>query len=215
MKPNQEISLKFWITMIVFFAVVLSSPIISYLITNSIIDYTDAIAFYFVCFAFFACFYMILALRHSELKQKLSKETFFNKVSAQTITDYDEQIKAQESKINDLKQAFEDAVAEITEHRSRIKTYQERQEKYELLINKLNDQITYWKERALHVKHTKKEVESDMWECIYNIYAPEFINGNKYEDDKSKNSFSNVLFLIGESKCTCLVERKYFKPVKC
>lgn len=229
MKPNQEISLKFWIAMIVFFAVVLSIPLMNSLVEKSIISYADIAGFYFVCFVSALCFYMILVLRHSELKQKLSKETFFNKVSAQTITDYDNQIKAQELHINDIKQAFEDAVAEINELKSKISALKEvnnmlLKSGYETRLkikknrDENNDLITYWKERALHQKHTKKEVKYDMWEYIgherYNQFC--FVQGNKYEVNASqKLSFDRLIYLIGENGASFIVEKKYFKPVKC
>jgi len=168
-----------------------------------------------VLIMFFAMLSLFYFLRLKQAKKKLKDYQFFSTVSAQTMQDYEDQIKLQECQIADVKKYFEDAVTEITELRSKNKVLESKCS----LLDSCNDEnlksLNYWKERALHQKHSKpvKQVESEYWECIYNQYAPEFINGNRYEVDKSKNSFLNTLFLIGESKCTCLVESKYFKPV--
>lgn len=212
MKPNQEISLKFWIAMIVFFAVVLSIPLMSYLIDKKVITYDDVSAFYFVCFTTASCFYMILVLRHSEIKTKFNKETFFSNVSTQTITDYDNKIKAQESNMNELKQAFEDAVAEITELRSQNGVLR-------CKVKDLTYNRDHWKERALHQKHTKKEIDTtniDVWECQKNYFGL-FEKGKTYQEDKTSKIIHESkiwLFVNPYHLHPYLVNKSDFKPVK-
>jgi len=126
-------------------------------------------------------------------------------------------------KYADIKKAFEDAVAEITELRSKVK-------QLELKVFSINEEnkslsdrcdnlltnVTYWKERALHQKHSKpvKQVESEWWEAKTNPYGF-FIKGNVYKQDKTiKTDDSLIWIFLNENDLhSHLVERKYFKPV--
>lgn len=147
---------------------------------------------------------IILYLRLKEAKISLKKELFFNKVSAETIEGYESQIKLQECQIEEKKKAFEDAVAEITELRSKEGVLK-------CKVKVLTEQIDYWKERALHQKHTKKVVESEWYECINDIF-PNFIKGKKYQDSKRK-TLDNLVWLIHDKHCY-LVNKNDFKPVQ-
>jgi len=78
---------------------------------------------------------------------------------------------------------------------------------------KSTESISYWKERALHKKHTKKVVDSDNWKCINQHYL-NFNNCSTYKKDSSQTPTSNsLLFLICDDNKSYLVEKKYFKPV--
>lgn len=236
MKPNLEISLKFWIALIVFFAVVLFIPFCEYLSDNYSVIICTITAFIYVS-TFIFC--IDLLLRNSELKSKLRKESFYRTVSAQTIDDYEHQIKLQECQIEDRKKYFEDAVAEITELRSKNKNISDNfneltvnysiiQEKISLSEDELRiayeriealnqgnkvllESRDYWRERTLHQKHTKKEAESEWWQCVNSI-GEYFIKGNKY---KQVNNKSGYFYLIGETSITHIVKKSNFKPVKC
>lgn len=219
MKQNLEISLKYFILMIVFFACILCFPVFSYLNENNLINYDHFWAIILgVCVSLPVVLYIDLVLKHSELKLKVKEletkaknEGFYRTVSAQTITDYDNQIKRQESHINDIKQAFEDAVAEINELRIQISALKEVNN---MLLNVNSGQkskITYWKERALHQKHTKKEVNAYMWECISDNMA-NFTKGVKYRDSGRK-TLSSLIWLENDGH-TYLTHKQNFKPVK-
>lgn len=234
MKPNLEITLKFWIALIVFFAVVLFIPFCEYLSDNYSVIICTITAFIYVS-TFIFC--IDLLLRNSELKSKLRKESFYRTVSAQTIDDYEHQIKLQECQIEDRKKYFEDAVAEITELRSKSEKCRDRinhlgeeltiaNERIEVLkvtVKELHEMYNekeqiamHWKERALHKKHTKKEVDSDYWKCINQHYL-NFNNGQTYK--KSGDSICDDkrlvwLFEHEDHLHPYLVEKKYFKAVK-
>lgn len=205
MKSNLEISLKFWITMIVFFAVVLSIPAINYFNSNYSMKQNDIIALMCVVNGLLLISFISVLLRYKELKSKFNKETFFKDVSMQTIEDYETQIKEQEDHIKELKKSFEDAVVEITELRSKNKQLDDTN-------NILIEKFKYWKERALHKKHTKKEVESELFE-----YTGEsnswFRKGNKYKSTK-KHENKDLIFVIAEDGKEYLDSKIYFKPVK-
>jgi len=171
-------------------------------------------------------------LRLKQAKKKVKNYSFFSTCSAETIEDYENQIKLQECQIEDRKKYFEDAVAEITELRA---TNNRLKDTITGLLNDENNIITelkedirikdktieelvlnrdYWKERALHQKHSK-QVESEYWEYIgfkYNPYSPiDFENGNKYKFLHA--AADGIFYLKNEQGEERLVERKYFKPV--
>ena len=231
MKPNLEITLKFFALMIVFFIAILSIPTLNYLVENNLIDYNH---FWALLVAVFVSLPIIIHInlqnRNLELEKRLKKEAFLSDVSIKTVNDYEEQIKSQESQIIDVKQAFSDADEEIKELRSifgisqdELKIAYERIEvmgngnktlvdKNESLVN----EIIYWKERALHQKHTKKVVESGYFECISdNYYYKHFKKGSKYFEDNRGLRFDNEVFvcLKSDSGTVCLVKRKDFKSV--
>ena len=160
-------------------------------------------------------FFVSTSLRLFECRKSLKKELFFNKASAQTIDDYDTQIKLQENKIFDLKSAFEDAVAEITELRSERKVTDSKCSLLESCNQHNLDQIAYWKERALHYKHTKKVVDSEWWECQTSLQYDYFEVGKTYKESITERKVDGMLFLICNDgdKIPFLVEKKYFKPV--
>jgi len=131
----------------------------------------------------------------------------------------------------ELKQGFEDAVAEITELRSKAKISEDElriaYERIEamsqgnkVLIDKnklLNqdltaqtEQIAYWKERALHQKHTKKEVNNEWYECISDNMAM-FVKGIKYRDSGRK-TLSSLVWLENNGH-NYLTHKQNFKPV--
>jgi len=186
-----------------------------------------------VLILFFATLSLFYFLRLKQAKNKLKTYQFHTTMSAQTMQDYEDQIKLQECQIADVKKYFEDAVAEITELRSKVKQLEANDAGYadrmsELkeanrvntkTINELVANRDYWKERALHQKHSKpvKQVESEWYEYIgfkYNPYSANlFINGNKYELSRIFVGNSSMMYLISENGSSCLVERKYFKPV--
>lgn len=165
---------------------------------------------------FFAVLSVVYFKRLKSALKKLKDYQFYNTVSAQTIEDYDNQIKLQECEIEERKKYFEEAVAEITELRLKDKNnFSYIQE----LINdkdKLKVQITYWKERALHQKHTKKvkPINTEYWECISTDYE-NFKNGSQYKSDSTRTSLDDLLWLFnGESVHSYLVHKKDFKPVQ-
>lgn len=111
----------------------------------------------------------------------------------------------------ELKQGFEDAVAEITELRMKNK---ELTDNMKSIIDQMHDhikQITYWKERALHQKHTKKEVESEWWECVSDNMAM-FTKGVKYRDSGRKTL--DALIWLENNGHTYLTHKINFKPVQ-
>lgn len=209
MKPNLEISLKFWAALIVFFAVVLSLPAFQYFNIFYNLKYNDTIALMCVIDGLLLISFVSVLLRYKELKSKLNKETFFKDVSMQTIEDYETQIKEQENHIKELKKSFEDAVVEITELRVDNKNLNSFVKELIEDKDKLKEQIIYWKERALHQKHTKKEVENNVYLCIKSI-GEYFIEGKQYN---RINKDPNFLYLIGETKLIHIVNRTHFKPV--
>lgn len=78
-------------------------------------------------------------------------------------------------------------------------------------------QITYWRERALHIKHTQKtDLESEKYVCKTDIYLPHFEKNKDYKSSKSRVKFDKetTLCLISEYGRSSLVEKKYFLPVK-
>ena len=179
-----------------------------------------------VLILFFAILAIVFFKRLKSALKNLKDYQFYNTVSAQTIEDYDNQIKLQENKITDLKSAFEDAVAEITELRSKAKVSEDElriaYERIEALthgnkvfIDKMHDhikQITYWKERALHQKHTKKVVNSDWWKCIKEIDGY-FNEGQSYKQDNSFNDNLFRLFINENHLHSYLVNKSDFKSV--
>jgi len=167
---------------------------------------------YVVLILFFAILAMVFFKRLKSAKKKLKDYKFYNTVSAQTIEDYDNQIKLQDCEIAERKKYFEDAIVEITKLTSENK-----------LLKSCNQDnlksIKYWKERALHQKHTKKVVESinsDLWECINDQdYMKELFNmNNRYKELNIKSNKDNLLFLIGNDNASYLVYKKDFKLVQ-
>ena len=78
-------------------------------------------------------------------------------------------------------------------------------------------QITYWRERALHIKHTQKtDRESEKYICNTDIYSPHFDKNKEYKASKSRVKFDKetTLCLISEDGRSSLVEKNYFLPVK-
>lgn len=168
---------------------------------------------------FFAVLSVVYFKRLKSALKKLKDYQFYNTVSAQTIEDYDNQIKLQECEIEERKKYFEEAVAEITELRLKDKNnFSYIQE----LINdkdKLKVQITYWKERALHQKHTKKVVDTnnvDVWECKKD-YFQLFEKGKTYQEDKTSKIIheSKIWLFVNENHLhPYLVNKCDFKPVQ-
>jgi len=74
-----------------------------------------------VLIMFFAILSLFYFLRLKQAKKKLKNYSFFSTCSAETILDYENQIKLQECQIEDRKKYFEDAVSEITELRIKVK----------------------------------------------------------------------------------------------
>jgi len=171
---------------------------------------------------------IVVALRLNEAKNRLKNEEFYSDVSAQTMADYDHRINVQECTIEEKKKAFEDAVAEITELRNEnkhlnsdlVKLYTENAKQDEhngLLIDEINDlksNRTYWKERALHQKHSKpfKQVESEWYECETDTLLPHFERLKTYQIGTKMNIVS-LFSLFDINGKECIVEKKYFKPV--
>lgn len=116
---------------------------------------------------------------------------------------------------SELKQGFEDAVAEITKLRSEKKVTDSNIDLLDEINKTLTDRVTYWKERALHQKHTKKVVESEWYELINDQdYMKELFNTNKkYKIYHIKPSKDTLLFLIGNDNKPYLVYKSDFKPV--
>lgn len=207
MKPNHEISLKFWISMAAFFCIVLSFPLSDYLIDKNIVNYRELYGISLVIITMLIGITVAISLRYSELKNKHKNSKFFSDISFQTLEDYETQIKKQSdeidrknTKIEQLTTAFEDAVVEITRLRSENET--------------LTENRTYWKERALHKKHTKKEIDSEWWECITDVYLS-FTKGEKYKKVKSKLENKQLIMLISnDGLSTFLVKKDNFNPVK-
>jgi len=174
-------------------------------------------------FAMLSLFYF---LRLKQAKKKLKDYQFYTTMSAQTMKDYEDQIKLQECQIADVKKYFEDAVAEITELRAKNKQLEANDAGYADKISELNEDIRikdktieelifnrdYWKERALHYKHTKKvkPIESEWYECVNDIF-PNFVKGKKYQNSKRK-TLDNLVWLIHD-KHVYLVHKADFKPV--
>jgi len=187
-----------------------------------------------VLIMFFAMLSLFYFLRLKQAKKKLKTYQFHTTMSAQTMQDYEDQIKLQECQIEDRKKYFEDAVAEITELRIKNKQLEANDAGYadrmsELkeanrvntkTINELILNRDYWKERALHQKHSKplKQVESEWWECINEIKGY-FVEGCIYKTDNLSNDNpfpDNVfrLFINDNHLHSYLVNRKDFKPVQ-
>lgn len=158
-----------------------------------------------ILISFFAALSLYFYKSNKPLSEKVKNYQFFSTCSAQTIEDYETQIHKQDEKIKGLKKAFEDAVSEITELRSK---YKELIESEKSTVSKLK----YWKERALHQKHTKtKQADSDWWECLEDKYK-QFKKGEKYF--KGGNHKNNDFILLRNSNGTFLAEKKYFRPVE-
>lgn len=82
---------------------------------------------------------------------------------------------------------------------------------------KLQSGKLYWRERALHIKHTQKtDIESEKYICNTDIYLPHFGNGKEYKVSKSKVNYDKetTLCLISEDGRSSLVEKNNFLPVK-
>jgi len=80
-------------------------------------------------------------------------------------------------------------------------------------INDLKSNRDYWKERALHQKHSNpvKQVESEWYECLTSSYY-NFRKGHNYI--KLTNYLNiNMCWMINDKGNRVIVERKYFKPV--
>lgn len=203
MKPNLEISLKFWTAMTAFFCIVLSVLLSDYLIGKNIINYRELYGICLICITMLIGTIAIISFRYSELKNRHKNSKFFSDMSFQTLEDYETQIKAQEDHIKELKKSFEDAVVEITDLRSKNKQLDDTN-------NILIEKFKYWKERALHQKHTKKEVEDNVYLCIKSI-GEYFIEGKKY---KRRGKNKDLLHLVGESGLVHIVNKLHFKPAK-
>lgn len=75
-------------------------------------------------------------------------------------------------------------------------------------------QITHWRERALHIKHTQKSThESEKYICNTDIYSPYFINGKEYKTSNSRVKYDKetTLCLISEDGIRSLVDKCNFK----
>jgi len=128
-------------------------------------------------------------------------------------------------KYADMNKAFEDAVAEITSLRSKLKFSYESSENLgkrfhedQLKIESLNKALTYWKERALHQKHSKpvKQVESEWYECLSTEYDKNiFVKYGKYKKSTllSTDKSENLLGLVANNGVSYLVFKSDFKPV--
>jgi len=158
---------------------------------------------------------IVVVLRLNEAKNKLKNEEFFSDVSAQTIEDYEKQIKLQECQIEDRKKYFEDAVVEITQLRSEKKVLESKCDLLYEINNTIKERHDYWKERALHQKHTKKvkPVESEWWECVNEIKGY-FMEGCIYKVDNSFNDNLFRLFINENHLHPYLVNKSDFKPVQ-
>ena len=168
---------------------------------------------YVVLILFFAILAMVFFKRLKSALKKLKDYQFYNTVSAQTIEDYDNQIKLQECEITERKKYFEDAVAEITELRLKDKNNFSYIQEFINDKDKLKVQVTHWKERALHQKHTKKvikPIKSDWWECLSDgiLY---FGKGLKYRNSGRKTL--DALIWLENDGHTYLVHKSSFKPV--
>lgn len=216
MKTNLEISVKFWLAMAAFFCIVLSVPLSEYLVDKNILNYRELYGICLIMIVMLICVIAIISLRYSELKKTHKNSKFFSDMSFQTLEDYETQIKEQSDEIyrkntktEQLKTAFEDAVAEITDLRSKL-------EADKVIIKHLDEKITYWKERALHQKHTKKVVESEWYECVSSEYDKNIFEiNNKYKIYTiiSVRNSENLLALVGKNGVSYLVFKSDFKPV--
>jgi len=164
--------------------------------------------------------------RHELKEEKSFSETQGNMYSKLLVRYADLKDKNKE-----LKKAFEDSVAEITELRANEKAYNselkklyaenaKQDERNGLLIDEINDlkaNRDYWKERALHQKHSKpvKQVESKYWQLTKDITFVNnlFETGEVYKKSHLKPSSDSLLFLIAKNNRSYLVDKSYFKPV--
>jgi len=176
---------------------------------------------------------IVVTLRLIEAKKTIKKENFYSNLSMQTVNDYEIGIQLQELKIIELKKAFEDAVAEITELRCKVKNYanndaalsdrmselKEELRKSNILIEEQKaglidyyEKFTYWKERALHQKHSNpvKQIESEWYECISDNMVS-FVKGVKYKDSGRKTL--DALVWLENDGHTYLTHKSNFKPV--
>ena len=104
----------------------------------------------------------------------------------------------------------------------KIKNDQISQAQSDLLTSKQNEvklqsEKLYWRERALHIKHTQKtDLESEKYVCKTDIYSPHFEKNKEYKSSKSRVKFDKetTLCLISEDGRSSLVEKNYFLPVK-
>jgi len=86
-------------------------------------------------------------------------------------------------------------------------------------INDLKSNRDYWKERALHHKHSKpvKQVESEWYKCIKSSdYLPNyFVLGGKYKKSETQINIDPKLHmcLISNNGISCTVLKSNFKPV--
>jgi len=180
---------------------------------------------------FFAILSLFYFLRLKQAKNKLKNYSFFSTCSAEKILDYENQIKLQECQIADVKKYFEDAVAEITELRSKAKLSQdelriayERIEvmqtglkeyfnKIKLLQTKLSRSTQPRDSQGHFIKN--KQINYEYFEYIgfkYNPYSPNYFeNGESYKF--VKNAGDDLFYLIDLLGKEKLVERKFFKPV--
>ena len=104
----------------------------------------------------------------------------------------------------------------------KIKNDQISQAQSDLLTSKQNEvklqsEKLYWRERALHIKHTQKtDLESEKYVCKTYIYSPHFEKNKEYKSSKSRVKFDKetTLCLISEDGRSSLVDKNYFLPVK-
>ena len=104
----------------------------------------------------------------------------------------------------------------------KIKNDQISQAQSDLLTSKQNEvklqsEKLYWRERALHIKHTQKtDIESEKYVCKTDIYLPHFEKNKEYKASKSRVKFDKetTLCLISEDGRSSLVEKNHFLPVK-
>jgi hypothetical protein len=155
-----------------------------------------------VLITLFALLWLVCLFRLKQAKKKLKDNQFFSDCSAQTIEDYEQEIRVQECKEKELRKSFEDAVAEITNLRST----------HNIILGK----VTYWRERALHQKHTTpiKQTDYKYWECRTDTLTPYFEKWKTYRSSKTQIAQPGTLSLIDEKGTTYLVYTKDFIPVK-
>jgi hypothetical protein len=76
----------------------------------------------------------------------------------------------------------------------------------------MSENLIYWKERALHYKHTKKvkPEDSESYECLEDILNY-FIKGNTYN---RSNKLKGMFGLVAENGKHYVVNSTQFKPVQ-
>ena len=161
-------------------------------------------------FAILSLFYF---LRFRKVQKKLGNYQFFSGVSAQTIEDYEHQIHLQEEKEKELKKAFEDAVAEITELRSKNN---ELKLKNIDLSNKLTRRYQLRDKSGRFISNKVKQVDSEWWKCLVSSYGKYFTIGKKYQVSKEDKIIKDdsFLLLITNEGISGLCRKTDFKPVE-